>query len=96
MAKFGYLIRSTREKKGITQVRFLELLENRVSKSYINQVELHNKIPSREMILDIARILEIDITQLFTAAYDDKLSEFESSLSIKYTYATRNKSISGY
>ena len=90
---FGELVQKLRKDKGWTVREFIERLcpvsaeKEKVSPSYITRIEQYDEIPSPEVMLKIAEILEYDVDTLWKYARAIKVKKFEYTLDKKYQEA---------
>jgi transcriptional regulator with XRE-family HTH domain len=81
---FGTATRLARQALGLKVDDYIVKLGNTASRSYITKVELHDEIPSKQMVEKIADVLKMDYGQLIELAKEGKRKQFEKMLSAKY------------
>jgi len=81
---FGSATRMARIALNIKVDDYIGRLGNCISKSYLNQIELHDEIPSKELIEKISLVLALDYNELINLAKDAKRKQFEKVLASKY------------
>ena len=81
---FGSATRMARIALNIKIDDYIDRLGKSISKSYVNQIELHDEIPCKELIEKIALVLALDYKELIELAKDAKRKQFEKVLATKY------------
>jgi len=90
---FGELLSSTRKLKGWRIKDLIESLENvghSISPAYFTRIEQYAEIPSPELVLALADLLDIDKKKLLECAKREKIKKFDQSLDSKYLKAYKN------
>jgi transcriptional regulator with XRE-family HTH domain len=67
--RFGRTVRALRKKRGYSQESFADAIQ--VHRTYMGTLERGDGNPTLEMILRIARGLELDLSELFQAVEKD-------------------------
>lgn len=80
----GNIISQARRDNGLTVEQLISRLDKKVSRSYIAKVELQDEIPSREVILSIAKALKLDENGLLELAKEGKRRKLEKRLDRLY------------
>lgn len=88
METFGDVVKSTRERLKLTVNDYILRLGNCVSRAYITKIELHDEIPSLELVEKIALVLALDEGHLVELAKEGKRNQFEKALNKKYSKAS--------
>ena len=81
----GETIRSRRLQNGWTAKEFIKKLDEDLSPSYIAKIELHDEIPSPELLNKMAHVLGLSVERLVRLVKIDKIRRFKMSLDKKYT-----------
>ena len=71
--KFGKRIQELRKMRGLTQAQFAELLD--VEIVTISRIETGNRFPQKENLESIAKILNVDIKELFDFEHHEAKTE---------------------
>lgn len=77
--KFGTLIRKTRINKDMTLHDLSDAIGLRCS-SYLSRVETKNEVPSPMIVMEIARVLSIDVVFLMNKARDTKCVQVRKNI----------------
>lgn len=93
----GKKIKETRESQHISQESFAEMVG--ISVSYISKIEIGNKLPSIDTLVDICRVLDVTIDYIVSnneMSYEQQIlkllqncSEDEIEIIIKTAYALK-------
>ena len=75
---FGSATRLARVSLKIKVEDYITGLGSCVSKSYVNQIELHDEIPNKELVQKIAKVLDLDENELIELAKQGKRKQFEN------------------
>ncbi len=78
LLKFGQRISELRQKRGLTQEKFAELLQ--YSPNHISKLESARTNPSFELIVKIADALDVDIKELFDFKEQKNNAELKEQL----------------
>lgn len=81
---FACILRKRRKELNLSVKELITKLDDSISRSYVTKLELHDEIPSKELIKKIALVLEIDENQLLELAKEGKRKQFEKVLSKRY------------
>ena len=84
---FNEIVQHCRKQKGWTIREFVEKLGGDISPAYITKIEVHNEIPSPELICKIAEVFKLNYQDLLNSARKNKVQLFDESLEKKYQKA---------
>ena len=81
--KFAELIREARKKVGLSQGGLAQQMRTAkrpegVWPTYVGQIEKGEKVPSEEMCVRLAKVLELDTTEILLAAYEARADSEEA------------------
>lgn len=93
--EFGRIIRACRHRAGLSQNQLAEALSTTsrpdgVWSTYIGQIEKGQKVPSEELCLKLAEVLDIDFTYLFLLACQDRAETTEAKRLVQLLLRTGN------
>jgi len=81
---FGSITRRTRLGLKLSVKDYINKLGGCCSPSFINQLELHDKMPSKELLIKIATVLQLDENHLIELSKQGRRKQFEKVLSSRY------------
>ena len=81
----GEIIRSRRLQKGWTAKELIKKLDEDLSPTYIAKIELHDEIPSPELLSKMADVLGLGLERLVRIVKRDKIKQFKIYINKKYT-----------
>lgn len=81
---FGKSIREARKEKGLTVDQLINLLGVKLSRSYINKVELHGEIPSAQLMAKIALALNMDLREMYAGAKTILILRYTREIETRY------------
>jgi transcriptional regulator with XRE-family HTH domain len=84
--KLGKILRMARQKKKLTTKQLSDSLDKHVSISYISQIEVHEEIPSPELLKKLSRALGLEYEAMSLYAKEAKLKQFKKILDRKYRH----------
>lgn len=83
----GRIIHRFRKENNISAKRFIDLVGNRISKTYLHRIEKKGEIPSPELICRISLVVGYKTETLLEIAKDEKLFVYSQRLDKKYKKA---------
>ncbi len=81
MTTLGQFIREARTKKQMTVQEFA----NRIGKTagYVSRIEARNEVPSAELLVTIAQLLDADVEKLFSLAKQTQVKRVTQQIEAK-------------
>lgn len=77
---FGRYIRKMRIKRKWSSDEFRGVLQYAFSPAYLTKIELHGEIPSPEMVIKMARALQVHPNKLWQKAMSEKIARYKDGL----------------
>ena len=79
---FSFFFKSARTKKNLTIQVVADKLK--VSQGYINKIEIHSEIPKKDLLIEMCKLLNLDIKKMIQVAIKQKLEVYEKQLRKRY------------
>jgi transcriptional regulator with XRE-family HTH domain len=87
---FGRIIRTERLKRHWTAAELIEKLNGVFKRAYLVKIEIRAEIPSPRLIIDLARVFDLNADRLWAQAKKEKLERFDKRLEEQYQDAKLN------
>lgn len=84
MEDFGAIIRRNRKLNGWTIKEFIKNLNFKISIPYVTKIEKYGEIPNPELIVDMAKALELNSAEMLNIARRSKVDQYKKQLDTKY------------